>query len=178
MKEIFIDTETTGLYPWKHSIIQISGLMYEDGEFIREFDIKMKPFKGADIKVNKELIKAGHLTYERGFEKFRDIVDTFVDKFDKKDKAFIIGYNIDFDINMLRNMFKRNKYNYFGSYFFTPGIDTMQFAIKHLMKDRVDMKDFKLGTVAKQLGIKVVDDNLHDGLYDIKLTKKVHDIVF
>ena len=35
------------------------------------------------------------------------------------------------------------------------------------------MLNFKLGTVAKTLGIEIKDNELHDGLYDIKITYKI-----
>ena len=36
------------------------------------------------------------------------------------------------------------------------------------------MKDFKLSTVARQCGIEVCDESLHDALYDIRLTMEVY----
>ena len=37
------------------------------------------------------------------------------------------------------------------------------------------MKNFKLGTVAETLGVKVDESKLHDGLYDVELTKAIYD---
>ena len=39
------------------------------------------------------------------------------------------------------------------------------------------MTDFKLKTVAKQLGIIVDESKLHDAKYDIILTKQIYEIV-
>ena len=39
------------------------------------------------------------------------------------------------------------------------------------------MEDFKLKTVAKQLGIEIDESKLHDAEYDIYLTMEIHRIV-
>ena len=39
------------------------------------------------------------------------------------------------------------------------------------------MPNFKLSTVAKQLGVFVSDDKLHDALYDVDLTREAYHIM-
>lgn len=53
----------------------------------------------------------------------------------------------------------------------------MVLATAYLLNQREQMENFKLATVAKQLGIEVVDESLHDAFYDIYLTKAIYDIV-
>lgn len=102
----------------------------------------------------------------------------YVDKFNKKDKFFLVGYNnASFDNQFLRGFFLQNGDNYFGSWFWSNSIDVMVLASNKLVERRAEMENFKLSTVAKFLGIQVSEDNLHDAFYDIYLTKAIFDIV-
>lgn len=102
----------------------------------------------------------------------------YVDKFNKKDKFFLVGYNnAAFDNQFLRGFFLQNGDVYFGSWFWANSIDVMVLASAYLAERRPEMENFKLSTVAKFLGVSVSDDSLHNALYDIELTRAVYDIV-
>lgn len=185
MKAFYFDVETTGVKHWKNGIHQISGLIEIDGEIKEEFDFKVKPYKDAIIedtaleigKVTREQI----LSYHEMFEVYSDIIKMlgkYVNKFDSKDKFFLIGYNnSSFDNNFLRAFFVQLHDNYFGSWFWSNSIDVMVLAAEKLKEQRHEMENFKLHTVAKFLGISVEDDKLHDGIYDIKLTREIYKII-
>ena len=101
-----------------------------------------------------------------------------MDKFNKKDKFFLVGYNnAAFDNQFLRGFFLQNADKYFGSWFWANTLDVMVLATDYLMDIRPDMENFKLSTVAETLGVQVDGDSLHNALYDIELTKAVFDIV-
>jgi DNA polymerase-3 subunit epsilon len=102
----------------------------------------------------------------------------YVDKFNKKDKFFLVGYNnAAFDNLFLRGFFLQNKNNYFGSWFWSSSLDVMVLATLFLAEKRADMENFKLSTVATTLGIKVEEEKLHDASYDIYLTKSIFNII-
>lgn len=106
------------------------------------------------------------------------MLDKYVDKYNKKDKFFLVGYNnAAFDNQFLRGFFLQNGDNYFGSYFWSNSIDVMVLASAYIADRRADMENFKLSTVAKFLGVSVSDDSLHNALYDIELTRAVYEIV-
>ena len=106
------------------------------------------------------------------------MLDKYVDRFNKKDKFFLVGYNnASFDNQFLRKFFEDNGDKYFGSWFWSNSIDVMVLASAYLATRRPDMENFKLSTVAKTLGVNVDDELLHNALYDIRLTKAVFDIV-
>ena len=46
MKLLFLDTETTGLEPGKHGVVQIAGIIEIDGVVKEEFDFLCRPFDG------------------------------------------------------------------------------------------------------------------------------------
>ena len=52
--------------------------------------------------------------------------------------------------------------------------DVYALAVECLHPFRDDIKDFKLQTVAKYLGIQVVEDSLHNATYDVHLTIQVY----
>ena len=181
MKKIWIDTETTGLNPTRHAIVQLAGIVEVDGEVKEEFDIRMRPFSGAHI--DSRALECNGLTREQvmaypeqheGFRQFCAIMERHIDVFDREDKFTLAGYNPKFDEDFLRALFNMNGSKYFGSYFWFPSIDTAAFAHEYLCSigRRQKMPNCKLGTVAEELGLSL-PDNLHDALADIRLTRQV-----
>nr|DAF67696.1 MAG TPA: DNA polymerase III subunit alpha [Caudoviricetes sp.] len=185
MKVLFFDLETTGTYPGKHGIHQMSGEVVIDGEIKEKFDFKVRPNPKAEI-LDEALAVAGvtreqimsYPPMEEVFPQFVAILDKYVDRFDKKDKFFLAGYNIaSFDNQFLRGWFLQNGDKYFGSWFWSNCLDVMVLATPYLAARRAEMENFKQGTVAKYLGIQVDDTKLHDALYDIEICKAIYDIV-
>lgn len=185
MKLVFFDLETTGTNPGKHGIHQISGQIMIDGVVKESFDFHVQPNPKALIE--EEALKVGGVTREQilayppmqqVYQEFVAMLGKYVDKFNKKDKFFLVGYNnAAFDNQFLRGFFLQNGDVYFGSWFWSNSIDVMVLASAYLATRRPEMENFKLSTVAKTLGIVVNDDSLHDAMYDIELTKAVFDIV-
>ena len=112
------------------------------------------------------------------YNQFVGILSKYVDKFNKKDKFFLVGYNnASFDNQFLRAWFIQNGDKYFGSWFWANCMDVMVLATPYLADRRAEMENFKQGTVAKALGIAVDDSKLHDALYDIEICKAIYDKV-
>lgn len=183
MKILFYDLETTGLHPETASIIQLAGIMTEFTENneikpLGGFNYTMKPRVGREIDL--AALEINGFTMEElatfqddkeVFEKFTKFLDKHIDQFNKVDKAILAGYNnTHFDTDFLRQWFIDNNNNYFGSYFWSNSIDVMPEASRYFIHYRPALLNFKLGTVAKALGIEIDKSSLHDGLYDIKLT--------
>ena len=106
---------------------------------------------------------------------FVEMISKYVDKFNKADKFYLVGYNnASFDNQFLRAWFVQNGDQYFGSWFWSVPIDVFVLAGQKLLTERPKMKDFKLATVCRQMGIEVDDDLLHDALYDIILTRALY----
>lgn len=179
---IFLDTETTGTEKEIHGIHQISGIVEVNGDIVDSFDFKFRPFETCEW--SEEALIACHKTKEEilaytddeqtGILKFITVLNKYINKFDKTEKAFIVGYNIKFDFEMLITSFLRNNEKYFFSYFWSNPIDVMTIAGYSLMMFRHLMVDFKLITVAKQFKIQLEEEKLHDALYDIEITRNVY----
>lgn len=185
MKQLFFDLETTGTLVNKHGIHQISGMIVIDGEVKETFDFKVQPNPKAEIL--QEALDVAGVTREQIlaypsmgaiYKQFIDLLSKYVDRYNKKDKFFLVGYNnASFDNTFLRAWFIQNGDKYFGSWFWSNCMDVMVLATPHLAAKRAEMENFKQGTVAKTLGIQVDDSKLHDALYDIEICKAIYDIV-
>lgn len=182
MKLLFFDLETTGVNFWQHGIHQMSGEIYIDGKFQDEFNFHVQP--NPKCKVEPEALAVGNVTaeqiaaYKPMNEVYKELIELLgkhVDKYNKKDKFFLVGYNnASFDNQFLRAWFVQNGDQYFGSWFWANTIDTMVLATNKLMSIRPDMTDFKLKTVAAALGIEVDESQLHNAKYDLHLTQCIY----
>lgn len=186
MKILFYDLETTGTLVNRNGIHQISGIIQVDGEIKEKFNFKVQPNPKAEISpealqvagVTKEQIMA-YPPMGEIYAKFVDMLAKYVDRYDKKDKFFLAGYNNSgFDNPFLRAWFLQNGDKYFGSWFWSNTIDVMVLATAFLIERRAEMENFKQGTVAKALGIAIDESKLHDALYDVEVCKDICDIVF
>ena len=96
-----------------------------------------------------------------------------VSKYDKTDKLIMAGFNVKFDDDFLRMMFKHAGNPFLGSYRWPTLYDIQTPAIAYLYNHRGKMQNFQLGTVAKALGISMKNRVLHNALDDIKLTVEI-----
>lgn len=182
MKLFYFDLETTGLNFWQHGIHQIAGAIEIDGELKEQFNIKVKPNPKAKIEDESLSIAGidratleGYIGFNEGYRELIKILSKYVDKYDKTDKFFLVGYNnAQFDNQFLRAFFTQNNDNYFGSWFWANSIDVMVLATQASIAERKAMPDFKLKTVASHFGISVDETRLHDALYDIELTMNIY----
>lgn len=185
MKLFFFDLETTGIRAYRHGIHQISGAIVIDGVERETFNFHVRPNPKAVIEaealavagVTEEQVLA-YPPMEEVYEQLVAMLLRYVDRYDKTDKFFLVGYNnASFDNDFLRGFFLQNGDNYFGSYFWGNSLDVMVLATTATLGIRHTMPNFKLSTVATTLGIAVEEDKLHDATYDIYLTRAIYDKV-
>ena len=185
MKLLVFDLETTGTDPGRNGIHQISGQVVIDGIVKESFDFHVQPNPKAAIE--DEALAVAGVTREQiakypamgtVYRQFVAMLGKYVDKYNSKDKFFLVGYNnAAFDNQFLRGFFLQNNDKFFGSWFWANSIDVMVLATVYLANKRTEMENFKLSTVAATLGVQVDGDSLHNAMYDIELTKAVFDIV-
>lgn len=185
LKLLFFDSETTGLDSGKNGMHQMSGSVVIDGVVKEYFDIKFQPFKGCKIveealKVSgltKKDLKKREMTDKDAYQQLCDIMSKYVDKYNKKDKFFLVGYNVGFDLSFLHELFKRNEDKYLNSYIWSNSIDVMTLAGFHLMNVRQNMFKFRQLDVLNELKIEFNENELHDALYDIIMCMKIYEKV-
>jgi len=185
MKLLLFDLETTGTDAVKHGVHQISGKIIINGVVRETFDFKVRPKEGAVYdekalevgKVTKEQLLA-YPAMREVYVKLVSMLDKYVSKYDKSDKFFLVGYNNShFDNQFFRQFFADNGNQYFGSYFWSNSFDCMVLATPALAEKRKTMADFKQATVAKELGVVIDAEKLHDASYDIELCHAIYDKV-
>lgn len=183
--KMFFDLETTGVDVKKHSIHQISGCFEVNGDVVEYFNFNVAPHPKA--KIEPEAMKIANVTEEQikayppmgeVYKQFTQMLAKYCYRYDKKDKMYLVGFNNrSFDDNFLRAWFEQNKDTFFGAWFWTDSLDVLVLASQYLIDRRVNMENFKLMTVARELGIMVDESKLHDATYDIYLTREIYRIV-
>lgn len=189
MKFFWTDTETTGLDPVKNAIIQIAGIIVIDGKEEEKFNLKCRPNdtdevdqKALDVHgMTKEEI----MTYpnpKNVYTKLKAIFDKYINKFDKMDKFFAAGKNVQFDLNFLNEFFRKNgtpnkKYNCDGDPFFFSYVHSAKFEVETLAmqyemkKKRKIFDSYKLENLCNKVGIQL--SNAHDAMADIEASREI-----
>lgn len=179
MKKFYIDTETTGLLPYMHDIVQLAVVIEIDGRIESEHDWKVRPVN-FDV-IDEKALKTQNRTIEelkefgdprQAFNELLKVLDTHIDKYDKQDKFTVCGYNVGFDSEFLRHFFKKNGHKYYGSYFrnnlIVDPLQVIYFMVAHDYMPELD--NYKLTTVCEFFGIEF---KAHDALADIKATREL-----
>lgn len=181
-KLCFIDVETTGTNPYKCSITQVAAVIDINGTVEDELNLLIQPFK--DSLIEPGALQVTGLTRDDLFDSKRmfpveamkficEFASLFIDKYNKLDKLWFVGYNCKFDWDFMQQFWKRCGDNYFGSWFCFPPIDVAQLAALMLIDTRMSMPDFKLKTVAEHLKVGQQSD-VHNALADVKLTRDLY----
>ncbi|WP_294729224.1 3'-5' exonuclease [uncultured Fusobacterium sp.] len=180
IKIIFIDTETGGVNAEKSALIQLSGIIEVDGTEKEKFNFYIKPFENSEVN-KKALEVQGRTLEELGTEKYIDesiiyqefleILDKYIDKYDKNDKFIVAGYNVKFDIDILKALFERNNNKFLFSYFNSSMLDPL-YSVRLLQVAGMlpVLENNKLETWCKYFNIEL---KAHDSLQDITATKKL-----
>jgi len=177
MKILWLDTETTGLYPVKNDIIQLSCIVDIDGKEVDRFNSYMKPFDEGNIQY-EALSVTGHkredvLNFPDPvvvFNDFIDFLDKHVDKYNRNDKFILGGHNVIFDKKFIESTAKKCGFKYLFSYIDYHTMDTAQMVMICRLLGFMGPGSTKLIDVCKQFGIEL---SAHDSMNDIKATKEL-----
>jgi len=177
-KILWFDTETTGLDPRRHGIIQLACIVDIGGQIVEEKEFKMfHPGK----EIDPEAMKVHGITEKELHEypsysvvklQVEDLLGGYVNRYDKSDKFVPAGYNVRFDIDFLKGMWEscgdkflfswinpRQTIDPFTAYPFLEWAGIVEKAESH-----------KLERIAKSFD---VEFDAHDALADIRATREV-----
>ena len=102
-KLLFIDTETGGLDPQKHSLLTIGACVMVEGYIIDKLEIKLKQdtynVTSSALNVNKINLLELDTDIKNAFNQ---IIMFIQRNFGTKDKIILAGHNINFDIGFLK----------------------------------------------------------------------------
>lgn len=157
-----LDLETTGFSAKLDKITEIGVMKVKNGKVIDEFSCFVNPEKPIPEKV----VEVTHITDE--MVKNADTIDIVFPKLLKfLGDCVIVAHNAKFDVGFL----KQNAINLGYDFDFTV-VDTLSLA-KNIFPN---MKRYKLGLIASNLGIKV--DVAHRALDDVDTTVKILNAMF
>lgn len=156
-----LDLETTGFSPLTEKITEIGIAKIQGGKLIDEFSCFVNPCKPIPARVTEitnitdDMVKDAE-TIDLVFPKVLDFIDGCV----------LVAHNAEFDINFLRHNAQELGHEFNFTY-----IDTLSLA-KELFPN---YKTYKLGRIAKNLGIKV--EVAHRALDDVYTTVKIFNVM-
>lgn len=177
MKLLFFDVETTGLRPEYHDILTLA-MVFEDGKTIDHIHLRIRPQFPRRITPEAEAVHG--ITREKwslydppevAHALLKKFLDRYISRFDKKDKAYPVGYNGFFDLQFLSEFFKRRNDLYLGSYINWRLLDPLSWIRGLEFAGRIPpLENHKLNTVAAHFNI---DIQAHDALSDTMATRQV-----
>jgi len=180
-KILWIDTETTGLDPRKHDIIQLAAMVEIDGVIKDKKVWKCQPFEpeAADpkaLEVNgltlEALAKEMHPDQMHG--EFCEFMAEFINRFDTHDKFYPAGFNVKFDMDFLLNFFIACDDSFFGSWFNGYVLDAYPLYAALKARGIIDLPNLKLQTICKAAGVEI---KAHDAMSDIEATREIYEKV-
>lgn len=174
-KVLYFDTETTGLDPARHEIVQLAYIVEVDGKEKVARDLLMRPLHPetadpAALDINgrtlEELARYAHPFTQ--YQTFIGDLAGVIDKYDKTDKAYPAAYNGRFDLDFLSAWFKSLNDPYLGSWINWRLVDPM--SLMHWadflqIDGYCNYENYKLGTVSQKLGVSLT--KAHDALSDV-----------
>lgn len=154
---VVLDTETTGLRPGSHRVIEIAGVRLRGGEALGSFQTLLNPgtrlpnFIVQFTGITQEMVN----TAPKAAEIFPDFLN-FIDG------AILVGHNVGFDLGFLSY-----EARLLGLDFPLDGLDTIPLARRFLPA----LRRFKLDSVADHL--KIATSNRHRALGDARVTAAI-----
>ena len=178
MYTMWIDCETGGVNPARNPLLQLAGFIEDQGRILHEFNWKMQP-KDDDLIEQKALEVTGFtieeiMTWQHSlivYNEFLAVCDTYVNKYDKKDKMVLAGYNAQFDKNFIYHWFKKHGNKFFFSYFYGMPMDIGSFVLDYCISHDIKLTNHKLSTVAEHFGFNA---DFHDAMEDITVTRAIY----
>lgn len=182
-KKVFhFDTETTGRFAFSNEIHQLAVIVEINKLEVNRQEWFIRPTKPGTIqtealKVTGKTIEE-LMAYPEATVQYKSIIaflDGYIDKFNKADKFTPAGYNVQFDCDFMRNFFKLNHNNYYGSYFNSQPIDPLQVIYFLVYSGKFPkLQNYKLKTVCDYLGIEI---DAHDAFSDITATNTLVKVI-
>lgn len=179
MNVLFMDVETTGQDPFKHTIIEIAMRLDVNGQKVDEFQVKL--FNPQTV-TNLQALKyngtklSDLLKHKQEIEAVTELVDWLLQIQAKyKGDLHICGQNVGFDIRFLWSML--NKYSIEGldQVIGYKIIDTfgLAVALQHVGKLKTADDKLNLKAIAQALGVDLSNRKLHTAMDDVDVTAEV-----
>ncbi len=177
MNLFFIDTETGGLDPQKHSILSVGIAIATETEIIDKIEIKIKEPKikavKAALKINRididELVKVADDPVT-AVEKILALIKRHPNLYRDKQRIVVFGHNVYFDVSFLRRLFGFTDYRY-EDYFCHRTVDTSSI-LRFLSLRKMFDKDIS-GLDSALNHFNMNENPRHEALQDAVLTARL-----
>jgi DNA polymerase-3 subunit epsilon len=171
---LFIDTETGGLDPDKHSLLSFAMVIWEDMKII---DSKEVLINDGILSVNKEALSINKIDIEKHKQsamtssQAMDEIISFIGKhFPGHGKITLAGHNVHFDADFLKRFFSANNKD-FSEFFSHRIIDTSSILYYLYLSGRIKQKAVSSDKAFELFDIKV--EGRHTALGDAMATAKL-----
>lgn len=170
----FIDTESTGLLPERHELIEIGCVLVRqipregkgpEVEIIEEFDVKIKPrhIETADpVALSINGYRPEDWTLAVDLKKALELLA------EKTKDAIMVGHNVAHDYAFLQKAFEQERVENTMHYH---KVDTISLAYA-MLYDNLDVKKFSLRSLCEHFGI--INERAHSALSDARATFEVY----
>lgn len=117
MKYLFIDTETGGIDPQKHSLLSIAFVVWsEENGIENKLELFVKSEKYVFTKEASRINRFDYIDHNIKALSQKKVIlkikEFLGENFNDPKNITVIGHNIQFDVNFLRYFFKRNGYSF------------------------------------------------------------------
>lgn len=170
MNFLFYDSETTGLNPDTHGIVEIAMIPIINGVKGKPFVSKLKPFNGSIYDPKALEINKLNFNEIQTFPEEREVLTSLIKWIESHNTVFnLAGQNISFDRKFLKALFSRH--GCMSDYL--AHIDPLEICTLGMAKQlRVKSASHKLGDLCKYFNIKL--ENAHTALADIEATWELY----
>jgi len=179
-KLLYVDTETTGLDPVINDPHQIAVIIEINNEVVHEEVFYTQPTNYDQI--NDQALETCNITLDKiraypipriTYARINRLLRKYVDPYNPYDKFIAVGHNVKFDIDMLREWFRKHGNKFFYAFLDAKqAYDTLEYTkILHRFGVIPKLENNKLLTVCNHLGIEL---EAHDALNDIRATRSVY----
>jgi DNA polymerase III epsilon subunit-like protein len=174
MNFLAFDTETSGLDPEKHAILEIAIIPIINGHKEEPFVSYIKPHAGAVL--DPRAMDINGLTFQQvqSFPDGEEVLDKLIKWLYNHETVFnLLGHNVSFDRKFLYKLFcSYGRHSDFVTLIDSGDICTLEMAKRTFNGKSLKPSSNKLGDLCKFFDIKLLD--AHSALPDIEATYKVY----
>ena len=181
-KYLIVDTETGGLDPQKHSLLEIAVVVWEDGKILDTFQryVKEPIFCVTEeaMKINKinltDVLTLGNIPSEITYR-----IRSFIYRnFGLEMKPKIVAHNAPFDIAFIKRLYlpefqSSSNPNTFEKTFHYRSICTMSIAEFLMLSGKLPLEDIGLSKLLNYFKIDIVPERRHTALGDALATAEL-----
>lgn len=173
-KLLFIDTETGGLNPYRHDLLSLAAVVWENKQIFETFEVfiskenyNVSPMAMEVNQISLDELRQKGVHEREALQKFIEFIKNY---FSLIEPITIAGHNIAFDMQFLKQLFFRNNLDIYA-YFSYRTIDTASILRYLYIKGAIHEEVFSLDKALNYF--KISAPVRHEALADALLTAEL-----